>query len=62
MNPRALNLISGLPGAKRIEEGLRDYHESRRTPAACLVRMARRRLVKAGLMESTREHEFFPCA
>ena len=36
----------------RILEGLRDFHENRHTAAACLVRMARRRLAKAGLMKA----------
>ncbi|MDP3851657.1 MAG: hypothetical protein Q8Q59_14215 [Luteolibacter sp.] len=51
MNPNPSELLLGLPGAERIFEGLRDYHENRHTMAACLVRMARRRLAKAGLLE-----------
>ena len=51
MNPNPSELLHGLPGAERILEGLRDYQENRLTMAACLVRMARRRLGKAGLME-----------
>lgn len=53
MNPNPSELLHGLPGAERILEGLRDYQENRLTMAACLVRMARRRLGKAGLMENS---------
>ena len=52
MNPIPSELLVGLPGAERILEGLRDYRENRHTMAACLVRMARRRLGKAGLMQA----------
>lgn len=57
MNQSQIQLIDGLPGAERIREGLRDYRENRHTLSACLVRMARRRLVKAGLIEDSREHD-----
>lgn len=57
MNQCQIQLIDGLPGAERIREGLRDYRENRHTLSACLVRMARRRLVKAGLIEDSREHD-----
>lgn len=57
MNQSQLQLIDGLPGAERIREGLRDYRENRHTLSACLVRMARRRLVKAGLIEDSLEHD-----
>ena len=48
MNQNQSDLLMGLPGADRILEGLRDYRENRHTMPACLVRMARRRLAKAG--------------
>jgi hypothetical protein len=51
MNQNQSDLLMGLPGAERILEGLRDYRENRHTMAACLVRMARRRLAKVGLLE-----------
>lgn len=43
-------LLLGLPGAERIIEGLQDFHHQRHTIPACLVRMARPRLSRAGLM------------
>jgi hypothetical protein len=46
-------LLLGLPGADRILEGLRDYRENRHTIASCLVRIARRRLGRARLLEAT---------
>lgn len=50
MNPHVpSDLLSDLPGAERIREGLRDLHENRHSMSACLVRMARPRLAKAGL-------------
>jgi hypothetical protein len=45
-------LLSGLPGADRIIEGLQDFHHGRHTIPACLVRMARPRLSRAGLMST----------
>lgn len=44
-------LLSGLPGAERILAGLRDYSQNRLTVDACLVRIARRRLSRAGLLD-----------
>lgn len=57
MKPGAEELISGLPGNDIIKDGLRDYRENRHTMASCLVRMARRRLVGAGLMEASQQHD-----
>jgi hypothetical protein len=57
MNRFHQELIAGLPGEERIVEGLRDYHESLHTIPSCLVRMARRRLVSAGLMEASPLHD-----
>lgn len=53
MNHDPTDLIDGLPGAALIREGLRDYRENRHTIPACLVRMARRRLTRVGLMETS---------
>ena len=57
MNQNPMELLAGLPGAERLREGLLDYHENRHTMSACLVRMARRRLVSAGLMETSPVHD-----
>ena len=58
MNSTSIHrLISGLPGARRVAEGLHDYRESRHTLASCLVRMARPRLAKVGLMEALPGHD-----
>lgn len=46
-------LLQGLPGAERILAGLRDYRANRRTADACLVRIARHRLARAGLLDAT---------
>ena len=51
------DIISGLPGEERVTEGLQDYLANRQTPAACLVRMARPRLAKVGLMKASPEHD-----
>jgi 2-phospho-L-lactate guanylyltransferase (CobY/MobA/RfbA family) len=52
-----MELIDGLPGVDIIRNGLRDYNENQHTIASCLVRMARRRLVNAKLMEPTTQHD-----
>lgn len=57
MNPCPEELIDGLPGTELIREGLRDHRESLHTIPSCLVRMARRRLVSAGLMEASPLHD-----
>jgi len=57
MNQSQQELISGLPGASFIQRGLQDYRENRHTIPSCLVRMARRRLAMAGLMESSTQHD-----
>lgn len=57
MNPIPTDLISDLPGTTLIQQGLQDYRENRHTMHSCLVRMARRRLVKAGLIEASPEHD-----
>ena len=57
MNQNSMELLADLPGAQRIQQGLQDYHENRHTMSACLVRMARLRLVRAGLMEPSLPHD-----
>ena len=57
MNPNPSELLLGLPGAERILQGLRDYRANRHTMAACLVRMARRRLERAGLLKASTPHD-----
>ena len=53
MNQSPLELLGGLPGADRILEGLNDFHGGRHSIPACLVRMARPRLSRAGLMQAS---------
>lgn len=57
MAPDMEELINGLPGAAIIRDGLRDLGENRHTIPSCLVRMARRRLAKAKLMEPSPRHD-----
>ena len=49
--------LNGLPGADRIAEGLMDYQNGRHTIPACLVRMARPRLIRAGMMSPSPPHD-----
>jgi hypothetical protein len=44
------DILSDLPGAELIKEGLLDQAQGRRTIASCLVEMAAPRLTKAGLL------------
>jgi hypothetical protein len=46
------DLISDLPGTALIQQVSQDYQANRHTMPSSLVRMARRRLVKAGLLDS----------
>jgi len=55
-NPQ-LDLLSGLPAAARIIEGLRDHLENRHSIPACLVRIARPRLARAGLINPSPVHD-----
>lgn len=57
MNQSQLELLAGLPGADRILEGLNDYHDGRHSISACLVRMARPRLSRAGMMGAAASHD-----
>ncbi len=52
MTRNSKEVFAGLPGADRILEGLADFHQGRHTIPACLVRMARPRLSRAGFMAS----------
>ena len=51
MNPESLEILNGLPGEARIREGLNDLRQSQHTIPSCLVRIARPRLVRAGMIE-----------
>jgi hypothetical protein len=44
------DLMNGLPGEKLVREGLADFQSGRCTIPSCLVRIARPRLSRAGLM------------
>ena len=57
MNPNSSELFAGLPGADLIQAGLADYHDGRHSIPACLVRMARPRLSRAGLMAPSITHD-----
>jgi hypothetical protein len=52
-----LELFHGLPGAERILEGLKDYQGGRHSIPACLVRMAKPRLIRAGVMRACPPHD-----
>ena len=45
------DFLAGLPGAERILNGLTDLRNNLHTQDACLVRIARPRLAKAGFIE-----------
>jgi hypothetical protein len=45
-------LIAGLPGEALVRAGLADCHSGRRTVAACLIGIARSRLIRAGLISA----------
>jgi hypothetical protein len=47
------DLLSGLPGEQLVRQGLVDFHSGRCTIPACLVRIARPRLSRAGLMPAS---------
>ena len=57
MNPNSSELFAGLPGADLIQAGLVDYHDGRHSIPACLVRMARPRLSRAGVMAPSITHD-----
>jgi hypothetical protein len=44
------DLISGLPGEQLVREGLADFQAGLHTIPSCLVRVARPRLSRVGLM------------
>jgi hypothetical protein len=47
---KTTDLLLGLPGEALLREGLADFQSGRCSAAACLVAMARPRLVRAGLI------------
>ena len=53
MTRNLAEMIEGLPGADLVLEGLGDYHAGRHSIPACLVRMARPRLIRAGMMTAS---------
>lgn len=55
MTPAAQDLLSGLPGAQNIAEGLHDHARGRHSIASCLVRIARPRLAEAGFLAPATE-------
>jgi len=52
------DLISGLPGEKLVRQGLADFQAELCTIPACLVRIARPRLSRAGLMPQSVPGQF----
>jgi hypothetical protein len=49
INPQSA-ILNGLPGSDQIRQGLADLAAGRRSIPACLVRIGRPRLARAGLM------------
>ena len=45
-------LLTGLPGENLVRRGLADFRAQRCTVEACLVQIARPRLVRAGLLSA----------
>ncbi len=52
------DLIGGLPGENLVRQGLADFQAGRCTIAACLVRIARSRLSRAGLVPQSVPGQF----
>jgi hypothetical protein len=52
------DLINGLPGEQLVRQGLADFQAGRLTVPACLVRIARPRLSRAGLMPQANPSEY----
>ena len=52
------DLISGLPGERLVRQGLADFQAGLCTIPACLVRIARPRLSRAGLMPQSVPGQF----
>ncbi len=50
---KALELNGTLPGQELVWQGLVDLREGKQTIASCLVQVARTRLARAGLMQSS---------
>ena len=51
------DLMNGLPGEKLVRQGLADFQSGLNTIPSCLVRIARPRLSRAGLMPPRRAGE-----
>jgi len=51
-------IMSGLPGEKLVRQGLADFQAGLCTIPACLVRIARPRLSRAGLMPPSVPSQF----
>lgn len=51
---RADDLVTGLPAEMLVRQGLADYNAGHRTASACLVAIARLRLIAAGLLPADR--------
>ncbi len=52
------DLINGLPGEKLVRRGLADFQSGLCTIPSCLVRIARPRLSRAGLMPQSVHGQF----
>lgn len=52
------DLLSGLPGEELVRQGLADFQSGRCTIPSCLVRIARPRLSRAGLMPQSVAGEY----
>lgn len=52
------DLVSGLPGEQLVRQGLADFQDGICTIPACLVRIARPRLSRAGLMPQSVPGQF----
>ena len=53
MMPIPSELFQGLPGAERMLQGLKDEMSGHHSIAACLVRIARPRLIGAGIISAS---------
>lgn len=57
IHPDLTELVSDLPGADRILQGVSDHQKNLHTIPSCLVRIARPRLCRAGLMEPSPQYD-----
>lgn len=56
MNPEQ-GILNDLPGAANIRQGIHDLLENRHTIPACLARISRPRLIRAGLLPAVPGHD-----